>query len=69
MLAISYVAFSALMLLVGGRKGIWPVKNGGMVEVGRLHCSAYFTLDNQRSCILRDCSSGVEYLDTVRAVF
>ena len=28
------VAFSALTLLVGSRKGIRPVKNGGMVDVG-----------------------------------
>jgi len=30
---ISLVTFSALTLLVGGRKGIWPVKNGGIVEM------------------------------------
>jgi len=29
-----YVAFSALHCWLGGRKGIRPVKNGGMVEVG-----------------------------------
>jgi len=28
------VAFNALTLLLDGRKGIWPVKNGRMVEVG-----------------------------------
>ena len=35
----------------------------------RTYCSVYFTLDTRRPCILRDRSSGVEYLDTVRAVF
>ena len=35
----------------------------------RTYRSAHFMLDNRRPCILRDRSSGVEYLDTVRAVF
>jgi len=29
---------------------------------------SYLTLDNRRLCVLRDRSSGMEYLDTVRAV-
>jgi len=32
-LLANFSAFSALTRL-GGRKGIWPVKNGWMVEVG-----------------------------------
>jgi len=35
----------------------------------RTYHSTYFTLNNRQLCILRDRSSGVEYLDTIRAVF